>query len=628
MIQVWLPFEEKDLFKNKGLISDLGLYGRSYSLVEKSPVLKSCITFTGEDGSYVQGYKGFNDNKLRIQGDFSWCGWFKSTYNSSSENYLFSVNFYPGVSGYALKREEYSYIIYSSSSQLTFNASSSEDGSLDTWHHIAYVRRNLKEFILVDGKIQAEVTSSSRPLMNYTPSSNLTFGCQGDYTGERVDGSFCSCSISDFRIYDHALSLKELSEIKKGLIVHYPMNDVTSTTSCNLLKGWRQTQGWYRNHVTSDLSFERQKDKSLKITLSYTGTGSDHWPLLNFKFCNNFIKGFTYDYSLKIRIDEGTRENVPNCWYRAARCHNDWYGCSTMNILNTRDGEWHEYHLQQTLPSNFDANGTTINTSPIIELCFDNYATASIKHNLVFYIKDLQIACSGEHVPFMDGAFATKTVYDTSGFGHHGAVTTESAPFITTDSPRNDCGYYFNGTSNFIILPQESKVTDHFSACVWASAEDWSTTSGRLFSSTESGGWNIENANGYINFSVYANGSYQHCTSSKKWSDLTSGWHHFAIVYDGCSSYLYIDGIIHCKKTFFDEATPVTYNLNNTIFIGAEATGDTSTVASGLYFAGRMSDFRLYGTALTSENILELYNKPISIDNCGKIFTQGEYKEV
>jgi hypothetical protein len=44
-------------------------------------------------------------------------------------------------------------------------------------------------------------------------------------------------------------------------------------------------------------------------------------------------------------------------------------------------------------------------------------------------------------------------------------------------------------------------------------------------------------------------------------------------------------------------------------------------------FSGKLSDFRIYGTALFNEDILELYKTGATIDNNGNIYT-GEYIEV
>ena len=57
---------------------------------------------------------------------------------------------------------------------------------------------------------------------------------------------------------------------------------------------------------------------------------------------------------------------------------------------------------------------------------------------------------------------------------------------------------------------------------------------------------------------------------------------------------------------------------NNYIFIGAEAKTNTVTPYSAIN--GLFSDFRIYATALTPEQILELYHTSATIDNKGSTY--------
>ena len=99
-------------------------------------------------------------------------------------------------------------------------------------------------------------------------------------------------------------------------------------------------------------------------------------------------------------------------------------------------------------------------------------------------------------------------------------------------------------------------------------------------------------------------------------SDLTSGWHHFVGTYDGFSTKIYIDGVLEGTNAAYTTKTPIFYNANNGMFIGAEAAGSL-TSPYGTYFKGKMSDVRIYATALSDEDILELYNTSAFITDNG-----------
>jgi len=68
-------------------------------------------------------------------------------------------------------------------------------------------------------------------------------------------------------------------------------------------------------------------------------------------------------------------------------------------------------------------------------------------------------------------------------------------------------------------------------------------------------------------------------------------------------------------------------------------TGTAGTIPSGNYFIGawnsasqqnykgKMSDFRVYTTAITQADITDLYNAPIKIASNGTLITNGEVIE-
>lgn len=104
-----------------------------------------------------------------------------------------------------------------------------------------------------------------------------------------------------------------------------------------------------------------------------------------------------------------------------------------------------------------------------------------------------------------------------------------------------------------------------------------------------------------------------------------SGWHHFAGTYDGFKTKIYIDGVLEGTNNAYTTKTPIYYSSSNGIFVGAEA-GTNETTPVGQYFNNPISDVRIYGRALSADDILELFHTRASIDNNGNFYC-GELKE-
>lgn len=220
--------------------------------------------------------------------------------------------------------------------------------------------------------------------------------------------------------------------------------------------------------------------------------------------------------------------------------------------------------------------------------------------------------------------------YDVSGYQRNGTTNNITC---NSDSPRYDVSSIFNGTNSYIKVNSNDWMVQGVSEMtinLWAYADDWADKT-KLFSCTESGGFNTESgASGYIRHPVhyYTNSTqtstgYHYNNNAIKLADLSSGWHMFTFVDTNSKMDVYIDGEPY--STYSHTTYGIHYNTNARLFLGCEA---NTANPSSPYFNGKMSDFRIYYTALDDLDILALYNTPTSIANNGTLMTQGEISEV
>ena len=100
----------------------------------------------------------------------------------------------------------------------------------------------------------------------------------------------------------------------------------------------------------------------------------------------------------------------------------------------------------------------------------------------------------------------------------------------------------------------------------------------------------------------------------------TNTWHHFVYKFKDGTVTWYRNGN-KLASTKYDDSV---LNLSNVIILGNSYNGNSWDTS----FEGKISDFRLYATALSDKDIAELYNTPMCITSNGALMTQGEFKEV
>lgn len=201
------------------------------------------------------------------------------------------------------------------------------------------------------------------------------------------------------------------------------------------------------------------------------------------------------------------------------------------------------------------------------------------------------------------------TVYDISGLNNNGQMI--STLSYATNSPRYKTATIFNGVNSAIAAGRSGMVRDAITISLWGYMTDWSTYAQRMISCTEGGGWNFEPGSSKMRFACgtgATSNTYKTITSTKTLASLSSGWHMFTGTYDGFQQKIYIDGVLEGTNDAYTEKTPLYYHSSNGVFVGAEAGSSSTTPASGYYFNGYISDVRVYATALSAQDIQDLYN--------------------
>ena len=190
---------------------------------------------------------------------------------------------------------------------------------------------------------------------------------------------------------------------------------------------------------------------------------------------------------------------------------------------------------------------------------------------------------------------------DLSGLGNSGTLV-NGAVFNTTNA-----GYFiFDGVNDYVSIPHNGSLapTLEISICTWAYQTNWNiTTSSKIISKTENGGYAIALNNsitgvGFLGAFVYVNGAYRSVKFQA--SNLTPGWHHISISFNGRYLYLCVDGLL-VNSYDYGSFSNISYMYNNHLVIGAEP-GATTNI-SGDFFPGIISAIQIYNKALAVAEI-------------------------
>lgn len=212
------------------------------------------------------------------------------------------------------------------------------------------------------------------------------------------------------------------------------------------------------------------------------------------------------------------------------------------------------------------------------------------------------------HYKFDEQDLTTNIIKDCSGFGNDGTVAVATAPTWSEDSPVGRGSMRFELTTNITTGQLFYDVVQAHTVSAWVKLDLQSRSGGHSLLNFHSG-YTLRNSSGRTESLMYMNaGTNDHYVYGDTLPD--NEWVHVTWVYDKSSSrcQVYYDGVLNASSTNFgDNDVP---------------SGFKATTILGSNFVGNIADVRIYATALTPEDILELYQTRASVDNGGNLFVQ------
>lgn len=421
--------------------------------------------------------------------------------------------------------------------------------------------------------------------------------------------------LNDFRIYNECLSPRQVKEISKGLVCHYPMGNVDGKIGGrNLLVKTNQGKTkWANAHADGSYSCESVNWNGINAVKMSCATPTTSWKMFIF---NGLLENFdklepSSIYTLSYDVIGNIKVSFSNLWDSDA----------THSIVASTQGTV----IKKTYGFHYIVNITlkdALNKSKQLV-----YFRNDLKAGESVIIANLKLekgnkATAYTPCPTDDPVMYDNMIYDTSGYCNNCSASGDI--LWDTNTPRYNGAYDFNGTG-YIYNDNLNLTTTAFTISFWIKIPSAITHQHFDFATFNS--WTSEGVG------IYWDTSGQKSSSGGIFGKDSNGdkihvgvqcrgklneWTHFAITWDGTNVCRYSNGIKFSESDF--NAVSV---YHPRLWLGNSTFGDRTLENS----ESCMSDFRFYATALSDSDILELYQSSASVDNNGNLMLAGEVIE-
>ena len=529
---------------------------------------------------FMKFYAYYDDGSKQAGGEFRleqhtssdktqvYADWFCSTTSTS----------YPSYTGAA---------VYSNSPQITDLG----------WHHTVLM------LDFVNHKCTSYFDGILNKIMDINTNAKYITG--GLYIGDAdIDAGIC-----DLRLYDNLLSVQEIKDLNNCLILHYPLNSGYGNE--NLLVN--TYEGYYGNGtVLTDETYNGFKIRYLK----YEGTSYQDCINKNSIISPTANTYYTVSFWAKGNCGISNFFFPSTC---ASGISSDGHTTTSVdgNCYINLTPEWKRYWI--TWKTRSDVSGT----KNIVVGRIQNKGTGAECYiaGLKFEEGDKNSIWSPNQADdlYSQLGYDSTTVYDTSGFKNNAEKI--NTPIYTSDTALYDSCINFN-QSGYLKNTSLNLYANELTICFWVkipslissqhfllgSFNNWTSNGVAMW--RDKGSTESEKASYTIILKSTEESSYL----SNFFIDNipTNSWFFISLVYDGTTVKFYANGILNKQTTYGNNGQI----YNPVLYLGTSLFGNISTETD----EASMSDFRIYSTALSAEDIKQLYESRARIDKNGNVY--------
>ena len=579
-LRVWLPLT--GTLENKG-ISNVTVTNNG-ATINVNGKIGSCYAFNGNN-YYISlvGQQLFDCFKGEAQ-PFSICMW---VYHADSRRAIlfgdwslsnsigFNIELYTGhgVRFYWSGSPDYN---------TTLNVGAS------TWNHIAITYDGTKLRSYLNGLLTA--TRDGVLAARSKTAGEFRLGRDSRTTDTALNGY-----LNDVRIYDHCLSAAEVKEISQGLVLHYKLDSF---------------QGGYGN-------------PNVIVTHSNAGvdgTGTSGWSAAGTGWSNSFVSATGATGGYAIRCTYANTSQTSGGIHHSTGVDKTTLTTGDIYTLSARIRT--SKACVVTFQNELMTTGHTINATTDWQVYTYTCAidTSKTYQSNVMYVRaadaaqNMWIECDWIKLekgtaatPWQPSGVIGTAIQDSSGYGHNGTLNNIK---LINNSARYSSSINFPENNSTVTIPSiytNGQTLTEITVNCWFRTNTLNSTAPNIFSLGENAFLRSRLASSTSIWSYYRVISTQKGVAYSCKTVTDNAWHMLTFVFNNGTEITYIDGSQIGTTNQSGTGTYLTCASTSWHLAGYTANSEN--------FLGNLSDFRIYCTALSADDILTLYHTAAKVDN-------------